>query len=350
MTGSVRRIASGFALLVATAIVGVIGYLAAGWSLLDAVYMVVITIFGVGYGEVQTMGAGLRLFTIGLILVGCSSLIYILGGVFQMITEGEINRALGRRKMKKNIDELSGHCIVCGFGRMGRELAEALRDAGRDCVIVDSDPARQQDAMERAFHVVPGDATHDDTLREAGIARASTLASVLSQDALNVFITLSARNLNSKLLIVARGEERATEQKLRHAGANHVVMPTAIGAERLAQIVARPGVLEFFAQANLAAIGQDLASIGVQLEEFEVSRALVGRTVGAIESCGRGGFMVIAVKRAGGSIIRNPDQSFTLAEEDRILLLGHHENMPDLERMFAVHLTPMVYRGAVIRR
>ena len=350
MTGSARRIAAGGLVLAATAAVAVVGYVAAGWEWIDALYMVVITIFGVGYGEVQSMGPGLRLFTMAVILVGCSSLLYILGGVFQLITEGELNRALGKRKMKKNIDELNGHCIVCGFGRMGRALSESLRAGGRECVVIERSPQRQQEAMALGFHALEGDATRDAILLAAGIQRAASVASVLPADALNVFIVLTARSLNPELLIVARGAELATEQKLRHAGANDVVLPTQIGAERLAQIVTRPRVLEFFDKADLGAIGQELASIGVVLEEFEVSEALIGHTVGDVERCGAGGFMVVAVRRVGGTILRNPDQSCVLAEQDRILLLGHRENLPDLERAFKVHSTPLRYRGAVVRR
>lgn len=350
MTSSARRIFAGGAVLGATSVVAVIGYVLAGWDLLDAIYMVVITIFGVGYGEVRVMEPSMRIFTIAVILVGCSSLIYILGGVFQMITEGEINRALGKRKMLKDIEGLTGHTIVCGFGRMGQVLADALRQGNVPCVVVERSTEKQAEAVEAGFHVVDGDATRDETLEKAGIARARALATVLPDDALNVFITLSARALNPDLLIVARGEHPATEQKLRHAGADDVVMPTKIGAERLAQIVSRPGVLDFFGDADLGAIAQELASIGVELDQFEVTPALINRTVGEIESSGSGGFMVVAVRRVGGRIVRNPDKDFSLAEEDRVLLLGHRENLPDLKRLFSVRLTPMIYRGAVVRR
>jgi voltage-gated potassium channel len=350
MTASARRVAVGGVVLAATSLVAVLGYVLAGWDWLDAVYMVVITVFGVGYGEVRVMDPAMRLFTIAVILVGCSTLIYILGGIFQMITEGEIDRALGKRKMLKDINELEGHTIVCGFGRMGRVLAESLRRSDSACVVVERSPERQEEAEAHGFHTVEGDATRDEILLAAGIDRARALATVLPADALNVFITLTARHLNPALTIVARGEDPPTEQKLRHAGADHVVMPAKIGAERLAQIVTRPGVLEFFDKADLGAIGQELSSIGVEMDQFQVTPAVVGRTVGELESSGSGGFMVVAVRRAGGTIVRNPDKDFALAEEDRVLLLGHQENLPDLKRLFSVRLSPIVYRGAVLRR
>ncbi|MGD8861749.1 MAG: potassium channel family protein, partial [Myxococcales bacterium] len=205
-SGSWLRLQLGGAVLAATAVVGVAGYIIAGWRPLDAVYMVVITLFGVGYGEVRAIESdGLRIFTIVLIVAGCSALIYILGGVFQLITEGELNRALGRRRMTKEIEQLKDHVIVCGFGRIGRALTDALQAGGKPFVVVDREPARLEEAMACGAPVFEGDATSEETLEAVGIARAHTLATVLPSDALNVFITLTARNLNPELQILARG-------------------------------------------------------------------------------------------------------------------------------------------------
>src|ERR1700755_1169826 len=171
-----KRMLNGALFLLLTATTGVIGYVVAGWNLLDAIYMVVITIFGVGYGEVRHLESnGLRIFTMGFIVSGCSALIYIMGGFFQLITEGEINRALGRHRMQKQISTLHDHVIICGFGRIGRILVRELTQAQRACVVVDTSAERIADARQAGALVLEGDATQDAVLETAGIARASAL-------------------------------------------------------------------------------------------------------------------------------------------------------------------------------
>ena len=175
-------------------IVAVTGYVAAGWKLDDAIYMVIITIFGVGYGEVQPVqSAGLRALTITVIIAGYGAVIYTVGGFMQMLIDGELNKALGVRRMTKGIERLSNHTIICGIGRLGTILARELHAAGKPFVAIDTDLDRLQDAEERGYLVIHGDATEEDILEQAGIRRASTVATVLSQDATNVFVTITAR-------------------------------------------------------------------------------------------------------------------------------------------------------------
>jgi len=226
----------GMCLVVSVAAVN--GYLAEGWAPLDAVYMVVITLFGIGYGEVHPLDDPLlKIQTIVLIVVGGLSGLYSVGGFFELVTQGEIQRALGVRRMNQDLKNMQGHTIVCGFGRVGKMLADDLRNRHVDCVIIDSNPQRVQDAERRGFVAVVGDATSDEVLMQVGVPRAAALACVLPNDALNVFITLTAREINPRLEIVARAESPTTERKLRRSGADHVVMPAAIGAIRMAQII-----------------------------------------------------------------------------------------------------------------
>ncbi len=204
MQASVNKIVVGGSLFFATCTAAVIGYYLAGWGLLDAIYMVIITIFGVGYGEVRPLAdPTLKVFTIGVIIIGCSSLIYITGGFIQMVTEGQINKALGARKTAKGVGRLRGHTIICGFGRVGRILARELKAAGRMFVIVDAEGKRVAQADEMGYIAINGDASEEGTLRSAGIDRARVLATVLPNDAINVFITLTARDLNDQLEIIA---------------------------------------------------------------------------------------------------------------------------------------------------
>jgi voltage-gated potassium channel len=352
-----RRIAQGFVILGCVCLASIVGYMLLGWSLSDAVYMVAITIFSVGYGEVQPVVGAVRWFTVGVIVLGCSSLIYILGGFFQLIAEGELNRLLGSRKMKKTIEELSGHVIVCGHGRIGRVVTSDLEAGGATVVLVDSDEDRIAAIREAGGYAVFGDATSDAVLVEAGVERARALATVLSDDALNVFITLTARNLNPELRIIARAEDPASDDKMIQAGADKVVLPSTLSGERAAQMILRPAMVDFFADQDLSGLEQELRGLGVQIEQFEVDggSSLIGRTVGELESSGDGGFLVVAIRRTGGQLVRNPEKHFTFSEEDSVLFMGHAEDIPNLRKAFAIaNLRPAVrravtYRGATRR-
>jgi voltage-gated potassium channel len=330
----------------------VLGYVALGWSVSDAIYMVAITVFSVGYGEVQPVIGPVRWLTLGVILLGCSSLIYILGGFFQLIAEGELNRLLGDRKMKKTIEELTDHVVVCGFGRIGRVLTADLEQAGATIVVVDSDSQRVASAADRGFYSIVGDATADAVLVQAGVERARALATVLPDDALNVFITLTARNLNERLRIIARAEDPASDSKMLQAGADKVVLPSALSGERAAQMIVRPAMVDFFADQDLSGLEGELRTLGLQIEQFEVDArsSLIGRTVGELESSGDGGFLVIAIRRIGGDLVRNPQKDFTFSEEDSVLFMGHADDIPALREAFAIaNLRPAVRRAVTYR-
>ena len=230
---------TGLSVFVTTCIVGTVVYAYAGWGWLDAFYMVTITIFGVGYGEVRPVEpAWLKVFTTLFIFVGCSSLIYVVGGIVQLLAEGELQRIMGNRSRTKEIDQLSEHTIICGYGRVGRMLALDLAEQGQALVVMDSSPERVDDAVRDGHLAVEGDATDDHMLIRAGILQARTLATVLPNDAINVFITLSARDLSDTIQIIARAESATTERKLIRSGANDVVIPAAISANRIAQLAA----------------------------------------------------------------------------------------------------------------
>jgi voltage-gated potassium channel len=225
------------AFFAATCVVATIGYVLAGWHWIDAIYMVTITIFGVGYSEVKPIeDPWLKFFTMGVILAGCSSLIYVIGGIVQMLAEGEVRRMLGVRNRSREIEQLSDHTIICGYGRVGQMLAEELASQGQSLVIIDREGPRVKKALADGFLAVEGDAVEDDTLHRAGLYQATTLATVLPDDATNVFITLTARDLSETVRIIARAEAPCTERKLMRSGASNVVMPAAMGAIRIAQL------------------------------------------------------------------------------------------------------------------
>ncbi|MBE9032436.1 potassium channel protein [filamentous cyanobacterium LEGE 11480] len=350
MKTSLQRILIGTIVFGLTQLIAVVGYRLAGWGWMDAIYMVVITIFGVGYGEVKPiLDPGLRLFTIFVIVAGTSSAVYIVGAFLQMVTEGEINRAFGARRMTKEIEQLSQHVIICGFGRMGVLLARRMTEAGRSFVIVDFDEARIEQAQALGYLVRHGDATDEQLLAEAGITQAAVLATVLPNDAVNVFITLTARNLNPELLILARGERGSTEKKLLQAGANRVVLPASIGATRMAHLITHPASLDFLDTSNsLSSLNEILSQVHVQLDELPIppQSELAGASIGTIEVRGRGSFIVVAIRRANGEMLIHPGAAVFLHAGDTLIVMGHRGDLPKFARQLAAQQKQRLYRGA----
>jgi voltage-gated potassium channel len=353
MKTSFQRILVGTVFFVLTQIIAVAGYRLAGWSWMDALYMVVITIFGVGYGEVRPiLDPALRLFTIFVIVAGTSSAVYMVGGFVQMVTEGEINRALGARKMTKEIQQLERHVIICGFGRMGMLLASQLGEAGQAFVVVDLDEGRIAQAQALGYLVRLGDASDERILQEAGIDRAVALATVLPNDAVNVFITLTARNLNAELMILARGERSSTEKKLLQAGANRVVLPAAIGATRMAHLITHPASVDFLDWSNsLASLNETLAKAHVQLDELPVSprSELIGTDLGSLELRGQGSFIVVALRRADGEMLVHPGSEVFIHGGDTLITVGRKGDLPQAVKHLAQPSKKLLYRGARFR-
>lgn len=349
MNESFRRVLTGAIFFIITMIVAICGYIMAGWSILDSVYMVVITVFGVGFGEVRPItDPTLRIFTILVIIAGTTSAVYTVGGVVQMFTEGEINRALGVRRMIKTIETLNQHVIICGFGRMGQILSREMKEANQPFVIVDNNAGRITEAQELNYLVVTGNATDEEVLEMAGVKRARLLATVLPDDAANVFITLTSRGLNANLNILARGEFPSTERKLRLAGADHVVLPATIGALRMARIVTHPASTDFLDQNDGSrTLNELLIQLDVQLDELHISKGspLIGGFVKDLEIQGNATFIVVALRRADGFTITNPSNTVTVHEGDTVIVIGHRGDLPKLAARYT-RKRDMRYRGA----
>lgn len=350
MQSSVKKVVLGTSVFILTLIVAVVGYLIAGWSLLEALYMVIITIYGVGYGEVRSVNdPGLRIFTMGFIVIGCTSAVFAMGGLVQMIAEGEINKALGARRMTEGIKRLHQHAIICGFGRVGQILATELKSMDVPFVVIEQNRERLLEAEELGYLVYFGDATEESTLSAVGINTARVLATVLPNDALNVFITLSARELNGTIEIIARGESPSTKRKLIRSGANQVVMPAAVGASKIAQLIARPCTSTLLQNVDFEArLNDDLAQLGVRLQETSVSKGshLIGRTILELEKKTERGIVVVAIYRADGTILTQPEKTTAIEEGDTIAFLGHKETLLAIKSLNKTQ--SVIYRGARI--
>ena len=348
MTPSIRRIITGAFFFGITCVTAVSGYMVAGWSFLDSIYMVVITVFGVGYGETKPLESpALKVFTMGVIIAGCSSGIYVVGGFVQMLAEGEINRALGTRRMSKGIEKLSGHALICGYGRVGQMLAHDLLVAEQSLVVIDSNEGRVQEAQAAGYLAVRGSASEEQTLIEAGIDRARVLATVLPDDSANVFITLTARELNPTIEIIARAESPSTEKKLRRSGANRIVMPAFIGATKIAHMITCPSAEDLLMETvGKMHLNEELKQIGLEMTQIEIkpNTPLVGQSVADVEVTGSGGLVIVAIRKADGTLLRDPRPDVRLAGGDVFIILGHSNALPQIARRVNARVAT-VYRG-----
>jgi voltage-gated potassium channel len=352
MQNSFERIVTGAVIFALTVVIAVAGYVIAGWTLLDAIYMVVITIFGVGYGEVQPLvSPALKVFTILVIITGAIAVAYTVSGFVQLVAEGEIRRALNLKRMTQDIESLENHVIICGFGRIGQMVARRLKDEHQLFIVIDSDPERIALAREQGLLMYQGNATDENVLQAVQIHCARFLATVLPDDAANVFITLTAREMNPNLTILARGELPSTEKKLRLAGADHVVLPATIGALRMAHLITHPAAVDFLSETGTRdGLNELLAELDIQLNELPIEKdsSLIGGTIGDIEVRGKGTFITVALRRASGEVIIHPSRDTYLAKGDTVILMGHQGDMPKFAQRSALK-QQMRYRGAKIR-
>jgi voltage-gated potassium channel len=300
-----------------------------GLSLLDALYLTVITLSTVGYGDVVPHTTAGKVFTIVLVVVGVFTLFYVATDLIRSIVSGELQDRLGKHLMERNLAQLSDHLIVCGLGRMGRLVCREFSAAGLPFVVIDADSRTLEDfSIPNGFPLV-GDATSDEVLRQAGIGRARAFVSVMASDADNLYATMSARLLNEKLFIVARVEDAASGPKMVRAGANRVVSPYQIGGYRVAQAVLRPTVVDFI---ELATRGQHLE---LQIEETQVrlGSPLTGVSLKDSRLRAEHKIIIVAIKKPSGQMVFNPAPEQPIEAGDILVGLGDRDHLDLLERL-----------------
>lgn len=321
-----RNLIVGLAYMAVVMTAATIAYVGAGWSLGDALYMVIITVYTVGYDEVRPIDTTLlRTITLSTIVFGCTGVIFLTGALIQFITLNQLNQVLGLKRMNTQIDKLSGHVIICGFGRIGRMLAQELAAGGADFIVLERDEALAEEIRAAGYLCLHGDATEEPALNAAGVMRAHTLATVLPNDAANVFITLSARSLNPALEIIARGEAPSTESKLLQAGANKVVLPTHIGAERIAEMILyRQSAALFRDTDRMRDFDQVLRQLGLNMDVAAAAPGspAVGQTIEALEREAAGAFFVVQVNRRSGEALTSPEPHTRIEAGDGLVLIG----------------------------
>jgi voltage-gated potassium channel len=295
-----------------------VGYvlLEEGVTVSDAAYMTILTISTVGLGEVWELDSAGKIWTSIIILFGVGSASLALSSLFTLLVSGEMRAIRGRLRMQTEINRLSDHVIVCGYGRMGALTTADLISLGYSVVVIETDPKRTSLLEEEKIPYVFGDATEDETLRKAGIERARALVSTLPSDADSVYVTLSARGMRSDLTIVSRAEQPGTEVKLARAGADRVVCPQIIGAHRISNLIAKPHVVDF---VEVAAKGAEL-----EISEYVVGpgSAVKDKTLRESGLRSRSGGMVVAVKRADGAMVFSPGPDISIGESDTLVVIG----------------------------
>ena len=309
---------------------GTIGYIVLeGWSFTDALYMTVITLGTVGYGEVQRLSPAGRIFTMVLIIAGVGFVFYLAASVIQLMVEGRVREILGRRKLEKKIRAQKGHYIICGYGRVGSSICEALGSKPIGIVVIERDPAGVAKLNERNILHVVGEATDEENLIKANIQQARGLIAALKTDSDNVYVTLSARQLNPDLFIMARAGEERSEKKLIAAGANKVVCPYRMGAHRMAQTILRPTVTDFL-ELTLMETTRD-----IQMEEMPVNHTSKLINVALQDSGIRKelDLIIVAVKKAPGDMLFNPSSQTRLDAGDTVIAIGEKQNLERLETL-----------------
>jgi Trk K+ transport system NAD-binding subunit len=320
----VRNLVWGVVYMLAVIAAATLAYVLDGWSAGDAFYFVVISVFTVGYGELHPIVGVLRPITEVTIVLGWLGITFLAAAFVQFITIAQIQQLLGTKRMQTQIDKMTDHVIICGYGRIGQMLADELRAGGSEFVILEMNEARFAESVARGYPTWRGDAADEEVLKAVGVARARALATVVPNDAANVFITLSARNLNKKLEIIARGEAPSTKSKLLQAGANAVVEPTHIGAERIAQLILYPRTSSFTDGSDrMRTLGIGLRTLGLELEVMAVAAdsPLAGATIEAVEHEAIGSLFVVAINRKNGETLTRPDPSTRIESGDGVVVI-----------------------------
>ena len=323
------RIRNAIIALAFTIIFGTIGFSAIEqWSLGKSLYVTVQTLTTVGYGDVPPQSPAGRGFAVIIMLIGVGGVALAASTIVQSVVQSELVSTFGQRRQSKKMSKLRDHYIVCGSGRVGSHLVRDLQRSDQELVIIENDGPRAAEFSQRGLNVLVGDATLEDTLKTAGVEHARGLAACLPNDADNVYVVLTARDLNPRLRIVARAAEEQAEAKLVRAGANHVVAPTIIGGHRMAISLTKPAVGEFFDSITGSKIGLGFEQVLIQKDS-----SLVGQILRETPMRAELDIVIISIRRADGETVFNPAGDTIIEAEDILIAIGKVEALSRLNEM-----------------
>jgi len=311
-------------ILLIVVVIGTIGFHGIEkWSLIDSFYTTMTTLSTVGYGDYTPKTTQGKVFTVLIIILGVGTMLYSFGLISETVIEGRLRKLLGRGKLKKMIDKMNNHYIICGCGRIGYLICRELIAEKVPCVVIDNNPEVIQKVQDEGFTYCRGDATQDKTLIEAGINRAKGIICVLPSDAENLYVILTAKELNQNIFIMSRSEGEESEHRLIRAGADRVMSPYTIGGVRMAMAILRPAMLDFIE------ITTSRQSLELRMEEISIRKGspFIGQSLEGSEIRKRYGLIIVAVKKDSGKMIFNPMANYTIDEDDRFIAMGEDENV-----------------------
>lgn len=333
----IPRFIAAIVVLASLSVVGTVGYIAIeGWSVLESLWMTAITLTAVGYSEVRPLSDAGRQFTMALLVGGITWMGVWFALITALLVELDLSNVLRRRRVMREIGKMEGHVIVCGVGRTGRQVVQELEEHGAPWLVIEKDPGRIEELLIDIPDAYPveGDATHDQTLLEAGLERAQGLVTCLSADTDNLFVCLSARDLCPDLTIVSRAVDELTVDKLFRAGANHVVSPNVSGAIRMASVLLRPSVVSFL---DIATRSSEL-SLRLEQSSIDPKSRLAGKTLAEARIPQETGLIVIALRKGEDSdedFLFNPVADTRLDPGDEMIVLGQEEQIERLREYAA---------------
>ncbi len=302
-----------------------------GFDIVNAFYMTIITIGTVGFGEVEPLTNDGKVFTSFLILFS----IFIFAYAFTTISAHlvSINTVFNfnKKKMENSIKKLNGHIIICGYGRNGKQAATRLKSSNRDFVVIEKSSIPLKELADEAILFVEGNATDDETLINAGIKKAHFLITTLPSDTDNVFITLSSKQMNEKLLVISRASEESSIKKLKIAGADNIVMPDKIGGDQMASLIIAPDLIEFLDNLSVSTNGN------MNIQEILLSSLPDIKTIDALKIKEKTGCTIIGYKTKNGNYIINPEHDMPVGTEGRIIVLGNTSQILKLNEVFNLH-------------
>ena len=318
--------------LAAIMCVGTLGYtIIEGWTLFDSLYLTIISLTTVGYGETHALSQPGKLFTMVLILTGIGNVAIVVRNLSLEFIKPFFGTAIRGKKMEKKLQKISNHYIICGLGRIGQEVCDNLSKVGKEIVVIDTHFT--DTVLENEIPLIVGDAAQEDILIKAGIKTAKGLVSTVNSDAGNVFITLSARELNPDLFIIARYETESTKHKLKHAGADHIINPYHIGGKKISQIIIKPTI------SKILDVAYQKGDFQLNIEELDIDEKslLIGMTIRECMIRDKFNVIIIAVEKANGEILTNPGSNYSFQKFDRVVMIANQVELFALFQHYQKH-------------
>ena len=315
--------------LAGAVVFGTVGFhLVERWTLADSLYVTVQTLTTVGYGDLPPHSAAGRAFAVMVMLIGAGAVALAVSTIVQSVVQSELLSTFGQRRLSKKMSKLRDHYIICGSGRVGSHLVRDLQRGNESFVVIESDQQRAAEFSQRGIDVLVADATLEESLRDVSVQHARGLAACLPNDADNVYVVLTARDLNPNLRIVARAAEDQAEAKLLRAGANHVVAPTIIGGHRMAVALTKPAVSEFMDSITANELG-----LGFEQVEVDAASSLIGQNLRSTPIRSELDVVIVSIRRQSGEVFFNPPADAVIEAADILVAIGRTDSLTKLNEL-----------------